>query len=379
MAAKDLLFACLRQEFFGIPCTVDWSTVSAQSAKELYDLAKSQDMAHAVGSALQKADKKSDAFQKQLLLAIARREMQSSTLEEICSLLAEARIPHLPLKGSVLCHLYPQTFLRTSCDIDILVHREDVESAAKLLVEQAGFTRKETTDFHDLSMFSPTGVHFELHFSLQAGPQRTTPVLDEVWSYAHSSEEHPFLYRMENAFLLFYAVNHAANHFYGGGCGIKPFVDLLLLQERTEYDRELFQKLCKQGNLEAFFENALRLARVWFCDETHTELTQEMEAFLLHGGVYGSIENEMAIRQNRAGGKTRYAVSRVWMPKEQLQIRYPDRKVGGIRMPWYQVRRWVETLSGGRLKSVMEDLSLNRATDEKTSKTVADMMTRLGL
>lgn len=379
MTAKDLLLACLRQEFFGIPCRVDWEQVSAQEAGALYVLAKAHDMAHVVAAVLQKAGKKSDAFQKQLLLAIARREMQTQALEDICGILAEAEIPHLPLKGSILCVLYPQPYLRTSCDIDLLVKKEDMEQAAALLTEKLGYTRQKKADFHDLSLYSPAGVHLELHFSLKEGKNSMDGVLDEVWEYAVPMEGYPFRYGMDGAFLLFHITAHAAYHFAGGGCGFKPMADLLLLTEAGGYDREVFRTLCRRGGVERFFQNALHLASVWFREEAHTDVTRQMEDYLLRGGVYGTERNAVAAKQKRAGGKTRYAFSRVWMPKEQLARRYNGKNVGGIRLPYYQARRWAETVFGGRLKKAVGELNTNRNLDESVSRQVEQMLRELGL
>ena len=379
MTAKDLLLACLRQEFFGIPCMVDWGKVSASEAGQLYTLAKEQDMAHAVAAVLQKAGKKSDAFQKQLVLAIARREMQTRELEMICGVLEEGGIPHLPLKGSLLCKLYPQPYLRTSCDIDLLVKKEDMEKAVALLVEQLGYTREKKVEFHDLSLYSSTGVHLELHFSLREGRTDMDGVLDEVWEHVLPVEESAFRYRMDGAFLLFHITAHMAYHFTGGGCGIKPLADLLLLTEADEFDCEAFRSLCRRGGMETFYHNALHLAQVWFRDGSHTELTLAMEEYLLRGGVYGTEHNAVAAKQTRAGGKGKYAFSRIWMPKEQLAVRYNGRKVDGIRLPYYQARRWVETVFAGRLKKAVGELNTNRTMDVTVSERVEAMLSELGL
>ena len=71
----------------------------------------------------------------------------------------------MPLKGSVLRASYPQDWMRTSCDIDILVHREDLERAVELLVEKKQY-RREVTNLCDVSLYAPSGVHLELHYDL---------------------------------------------------------------------------------------------------------------------------------------------------------------------------------------------------------------------
>ena len=52
--------------------------------------------------------------------------------ENLCSAFEKAQIPFLPLKGSVIRKYYPEAWMRTSCDIDILVHDEDVGRAKEI-------------------------------------------------------------------------------------------------------------------------------------------------------------------------------------------------------------------------------------------------------
>jgi hypothetical protein len=52
--------------------------------------------------------------------------------ERICLVLEKAKIPHIPLKGSVLRKLYKEPWLRTSCDIDILVQEETLGTRNKV-------------------------------------------------------------------------------------------------------------------------------------------------------------------------------------------------------------------------------------------------------
>ncbi|MBO5136588.1 MAG: nucleotidyltransferase family protein [Clostridia bacterium] len=57
--------------------------------------------------------------------------------------------------------------MRTSCDIDILIHEEDIEKAKSILINEYGYTdhRKGT---QDVSLFSPKGIHLELYYDLIA-------------------------------------------------------------------------------------------------------------------------------------------------------------------------------------------------------------------
>ena len=129
----------------------------------------------------------------------------------------------------------------------------------------------------------------------------------------------------------------------------------------------------------SFLNQALRLCEVWFGAGTHTPLTLQMEAYLLRGWVYGSTENHVALGRQRAGGKLRYALKRIWMPREQMELRYPRMKKSVWLFPWYQLRRWVETIFGGRLKNAAGEMKANRKISEDASLRTDEMMKQLGL
>ena len=135
---------------------------------KLYTLSKSHDLAHLVGDALTKNNIIGDGeikakFQNQMMLAVYRYEKINYELGRLREAMNEAKIPFIPLKGSVIRQYYPKPWMRTSCDIDILVHESDLERAVAILVDKLAYKR-ESKGSHDISLFSDYGVHLELHY-----------------------------------------------------------------------------------------------------------------------------------------------------------------------------------------------------------------------
>ena len=136
---------------------------------DIYKLAKHHDVAHIVAYAVKKLGIKCDEetakkLDKQYLISIYRYQHQRYDLSVILNAFEAGKIMHIPLKGSVLRSFYPQEWMRTGCDIDILVKEDDLDVAKDTLVNigyKAGF--KMT---HDISLESPGGTHVELHFDL---------------------------------------------------------------------------------------------------------------------------------------------------------------------------------------------------------------------
>lgn len=350
----------------------------------LYRLSKAHDLAHIVGDALIKNDlipegELRSKFDKQLMMAVYRYERINYELDCLRTVLNEVRIPFLPLKGSVIRQDYPEPWMRTSCDIDILVSEAEADRAAQLLVERLGY-RKEGQGSHDISLFSEQGVHLELHYSLIEGNWvgHMESILQSVWSYASlvaDTSEHT----LSDEMFYYYHLAHMAKHFVYGGCGIRPFLDLWVLNHRVSFDREKRERLLEQGGLLTFAARAEELSEVWFGDGTHTDVTRQMQAYLLRGGVYGTTENRVAVQQVKKGGKLRYALSRIWLPYDVLRFQYPSLTGKKALLPLYEVRRWFKLLFRGGVRRSVNELRLNSATTEEEQTKTKALLGELGI
>ena len=95
--------------------------------KDVFQLAQKHDLAHMIADVLLKNKMSED---KELLglcsqasfVALLRYQQQTYEFKRICDLFEANAIPYIPLKGAVIRELYPEPWMRSSCDIDILVH-----------------------------------------------------------------------------------------------------------------------------------------------------------------------------------------------------------------------------------------------------------------
>lgn len=361
---------------------LDLPPLPEETAAELYRLSAAHDMAHLTGSALLRrgllpAGRIRDAFEKQVMLAVYRCETQRGELTRLRDALHAAGVPFLPLKGAVLRTLYPEPWMRTSCDIDILVPEEQADSAARLLSEQLDYAY-EFKNYHDISMKAPSGVHLELHFSIRENTKSIDPLLSDCWSYAFASANCE--YRFSNEYFFFHHLAHASYHFLHGGCGVRPFLDLWLLEHRVSFDAAARDALLAQAGLTAFAAQARHLSEVWFGGAAHNDVTRDMERYLLTGGVYGSAENLMNMQQLRQGGRARYVLSRVWMPYASLCCKYPSLEGRPALTPLYQLRRWGHLLlSSADTKRSLHELQLAASTTEDSRARTLDLLNRLEL
>lgn len=214
--------------------------LTADEAAHLYALSKTYDLAHLTGQ--RPAAPRSAAgtvpcgplLKSRCCWAVYRCETQGSDLAQLDALLTHGQIPFLPLKGSVLRQYYPQPWMRTSCDIDVLVHPADLDRAVALLCEN-GFTIGEKST-HDVALTAPAGSHIELHYDLieDGMVNDAAAVLRRVWDTAVPHGDSTLRYDMPDDLFYFYHMAHMAKHFVStGGCGIRPLLDVWVLTHRS--------------------------------------------------------------------------------------------------------------------------------------------------
>ncbi len=353
---------------------------------DLFRLAKAHDLAHLTAQAVLDLSLTENAVwigkcQQQIFSAVHRYEKIRYELQRIEALLADAQISYIPLKGAVIRAAYPAPWMRTSCDIDILIHDTDLAKATALLQNTLAYEKK-TQGSHDVGLFSKSGVHLELHYSLWESNivEKAEQVLTDVWDFALLTDT-PYQMAFREEMFNYYHIAHMAKHFQNGGCGVRPFLDLWLLEHRIPHDEEKRNALLRAGGLMRFADAAKKLADLWFGADVEkpTELTQWMQDYILSGGVYGTVENSVMVWQVKKGGKLRYALSRIWLPYESLKFYYPSLGKHKWLLPFYEVRRWFRLLFCGGVKRSVRELQANQNVTEARSAQTKRMLTELAL
>ncbi len=354
-----LLFALVQSAMFGRPLSdTKRSAISDDAMSELLAMAKKHDIAHLVTLGLDAnamLPKEDQGISNELFMAVYRYEQLNHELKNICKCLETAEILFIPLKGSVLRHYYPKPWMRTSCDIDILVHPEDLDRAVDCLKQRLGYCDEKLTT-HDVSMYSPSGQHIELHFDLgeEGRAKRSCELLKSAWEYASPHEGCHYRYDMSDAFFYFYHVAHMAKHFENGGCGIRPLIDLWILDHIKQIDEKKREMLLEQSELLTFAKIAQTLSCVWMENAEQTEITAQMEQYILSGGVYGSAVNRIAVQQQKHG-RFRYLLSRIFLPYDVIKYHYPVLQKHRWLTPVMEVRRWLRIVFCDRAKHARQE------------------------
>lgn len=379
----DILFKLLRKEICGEDFSFDISSATAELYLHLYKISELHDIAHITGAALNSMGARTDSelgakFQRSRLLAMYRYTQISYELSEICKALEASRIPFMPLKGSIIRRYYDKPEMRTSCDIDIYVKDSDLERASSVLVSDLGYTLG-LKNIYDVSFTSASGVHIELHFALTEGDERIEKVLETIWDTASKADNSDCHYIMSNEMFVTYHIAHMAKHFTHGGCGIRPFIDLWIAKNKMGYDEAKVNWMLKECGLGVFGEAVFLLSDVWFADARHTEITKEMEEYIVSAGSYGTVENKVAISQAKKGGKIKYALGRIFPSFKKLKIYYPRLEKYPVLFPYYQVKRWFRIIFSKDSKFAFSELRANISVSEEKKNRLVSLCNNLEL
>lgn len=357
--------------------------MTPEMMERLYRISNKHDMAHIIAAFLQKQnmlgeDAISKKYSQALYMAVLRYENIRYELERISELFNSEQIAFMPLKGSVIRRFYVEPWLRTSCDIDILIRFEDLDRACELLSTRFDY-RKDHCSAKDVSLFSPSGVHLELHFKMQKKMDTLGDLLSKVWTYAHPIEEESCQYEMTAEFFLFYIFAHMYRHFSTGGCGMRTFVDIWLLTTHLKYDEVVLQKLCEDGEIWQFVQVARRLIEVWFEGKPYDELSRRMESYVVVGGTYGTSETSMTVKKTETPGRVKYLLKRIFMGYKSLCTLYPRLEQMPILYPYYTIVRWCTVLNADVFNRVTKEAKLNGDIQKEKVDELRDLFNELGL
>ena len=381
--AKNIFFALIRVGASDGCLTVDErGAFKPEMLSELYKVAQKHDLSHLLGFALKKEglmpSEWEEQFEQRHFESVYRYEQMEYELGNIREIFKENKIQFIPLKGAVIRGFYPEGWMRTSCDVDILVRKENINKAVKLLIDN-GWVAKDKLKVHDVSLYSQSGVHLELHFNLHENIKCLDRVLDRVWDYSIPCENMDYEYRQSNEFFIFHLLAHMSYHFISGGCGIRSLIDLWLVENKLDYDKEKLQKICADAKIDVFAESINKLIAVWFDHSEYTTTDKKIEKIILTGGVYGNARNKVSFDQAASGGRGKNLIRRIFMPSDKLIFIFPSLKGKKALIPVYWIARWFRIVFKGRLKHAIGEINENTSNTRDSVKETEAFLEEIGL
>ena len=228
---------------------------------------------------------------------------------EILSLFNENNIPVIVLKGLVVREYYPKPDLRTMCDSDVIIHKNDLERVRKLLLER-GFVEEEDAGHH--IAFMKGGLNLEVHWTLANESFRKGQECfqEKIWDDAMKIKVwgvDTLSLSLED--LALHLCAHMASHMAISGVGVRQLADLVLLVEHkgNEIDWDEFKDKAKKSGLTQFSTGMFKVCNYLFDMEIPKQLNiknsrndEEIIKLVVNdiftGGVYGQRDLSFSFR-----------------------------------------------------------------------------------
>lgn len=311
-------------------------------------------------------------LQEQMCRAVCYYEIMNNEIQWIQNILEQAKIPHILLKGGIIRRYYPNPWERTSGDIDILIPEEMLDNAVSILCRN-GCHRQRDRRYHDIPLKTPGNNLLELHFNICEDIPALDNVLKKVWEYSTVVPGKCYEYRLSPEYMLFHLLSHMSYHLIHGGCSIRSFIDIHLLQANQNLDQKVLQRLLFEAKLADFYTQVMALNGVWFAGNEHSQTTILLEDLVANSQTFGSRDKEILMEQAKAGSRIKYVFQRIFMPYKLLTRQYPILKKHPLLLPFCQILRWLRILTGNRIvawKEIQTSRSHTGTQIQETQKTL---------
>ena len=254
--------------------------------------------------------------------------------ETLSTSFTEHGIAHMPVKGYYLRKLYPTPELRTFGDIDLLIHPEDRQKVHDLMLS-LGYTVKQ--DWEPTYSYIKDAEYYEIHTNLMDGDLdgRTDlqAYFDAAW--AHAVPDDGLRFRPEDDFHFIYTVCHLAKHLYGGGAGLRMYLDVALYVKHKD-DSLHWQAIVGEFvalHLAEFFYTVMNACCVWFGTKTicplpepDTEALDRLLSYTLDSDLFGHSRDHAVIElrneKDEVSSRRRVLRKMLFPPASEIESRY---------------------------------------------------------
>lgn len=313
---------------------------------------------------------------KELAYAAATREaVQQRELNTLLERFEQEKITVLPLKGCIIKFLYPKPEMRVMSDTDLLF---DPKQAAQVraVMNELGYETKKygqgDTDFY----ISPAKMSYELHRSLRAEGyhESSRSFLQSLTSYALPKRGYQYILELPNEEHYAYLLCHFVKHLLNGGIGVRQVMDVYLCRHRWSFHEKRLSLLLEKLELADFAAVLERLADAWFGGGQGDRITEELGAYVLGSGTFGTDTQRVADRMLREQKKTNrfvYVLKRLFPHADTMKQYFPSLKKAPFLLPFYWIFRIFRGVFCRNRKLSDEMNTVLRTTDETVNERAA--------
>lgn len=349
------------QLIFTIKNTVFDNNLSEKMVdRDIVSLARKHDVAHLLGM------KNQDYYR-----AIFRVTEITNLISKAETILQNEKIDYVLLKGAYIRKLYPEPWMRTSSDVDILIRKDQIDKAERVLCNIYEF-RKTNSGLHHIQISTTDGFHIDLHFQLS---ENNFPLINDAWNYVEKKEG--CRYELSMPFYYLFHIFHILSHIQKGGCGIRAIIDTAILIEQGIGQNVESRMMLQKAGLLRFAEEIEKISKKWFLD-TKIEANNKLESLIVRGGMYGNVEQKIQIGVSQKG-KIRLIVERMFMPYKFMCNRYPVLRKVPFLLPFFWLIRGFQTITRGNLSDIKNEIKCIGKTTRKEKEELEVLLKKIGV
>ncbi len=333
----------------------DFDRVKNVNLKELFHHSKRHSVVAMVAYALEEAGfekEKIAEFIEEKDKSIRKNILYKNELNEICELLSENKIWHMPLKGALLMDLYPKIGMRQMADLDIYFDKTYAEKVTEFMLSR-GYTAVNLKDeMHDVYQ-KPPFFDIEMHKLLVS--KYSPPAVADYYNKDYNKklktnhDEYHCEFSSEDYYI--YMICHLAKHYFQGGTGIRTFLDVYLFLKIYSQNLNFgyIESECTKIKYDGFEKMVKRLSYTLFsgCDYTLDEQQTDILDFILSCNTYGFYQNVLMRRlsdlddknSNFKKLKLKYVFRRILPDLHYMKLYYPILKKNKYLLPFVWVYR----------------------------------------
>ena len=176
-------------------------------------------------------EKTLNMWKKDILMIVSRNTQIQNAQDLIIEAFMEERIRMIVVKGTSAAQYYPNPFLRTLGDIDLLVHPDDFDKACMKIMKIGAdeITTEEEKKFGRHRVFAIHSFVVELHRFIASVPGTEEAKTINQLAYKCTEKDSLYADDLINGIIL---LDHIKKHLIGSGIGLRQIIDWQMFVEK---------------------------------------------------------------------------------------------------------------------------------------------------
>lgn len=327
-------------------------------------------------------------FDVYMIGAVTQSVTWDRLYKEVSGTLAENKVRNIVVKGPIVKKYYPDPDLRTMGDIDLVIHRDDMPAAHKVM-KDLGFKICESSV--DEYKFERKNLCVELHEDLTSKDFGTGIDYKKEMQYIFNCVKNPneYIQELTDECHLVYLVMHIADHLLVRGCGIRQLLDIAITLKTIKIDFSEFWNKINQLRLFELTSSIMYLINKMFGLEIYIpkfdleeNLINALLEYIISGGVFGydanRMDNNILRNKIKYNNNFKFIFSVIFPPVKELRAKVPwfrNKTVLLVPVAWIN-RYWnLCTRDTSRLPKFIKLFFKN---NNKTVQNEYEMLKKLG-